>query len=87
MTGLPEITPGADLAALIAQAALAGPGLLDGDILVITSKIVSKAEDRVVRGDRDVGDHGRDRAGGRPPRPDHDQPDQARPGHGGGRRR
>jgi len=50
--GLPEITPGADLAALITDAALAGPGLADGDILVITSKIVSKAEDRVVTGDR-----------------------------------
>jgi coenzyme F420-0:L-glutamate ligase / coenzyme F420-1:gamma-L-glutamate ligase len=51
--GLPEIRPGDDLAALIADAALAGPGLLDGDILVVTSKIVSKAEDRVVRGDRE----------------------------------
>ncbi len=52
--GLPEITAGADLAALIADAALAGPGLLDGDIVVITSKIVSKAEDRVVTGDREA---------------------------------
>ena len=43
--GLPEITAGADLAALIAEAA---PDLHDGDILVITSKIVSKAEGRVV---------------------------------------
>jgi coenzyme F420-0:L-glutamate ligase/coenzyme F420-1:gamma-L-glutamate ligase len=51
--GLPEITPGADLAALVADAALAGPGLADGDILVITSKIVSKAEDRVASGDRE----------------------------------
>ena len=51
--GLPEITTGADLAALVAEAALAGPGLLDGDIVVITSKIVSKAEDRIVRGDRE----------------------------------
>jgi len=51
--GLPEISAGADLAALIADAALAGPGLLDGDIVVITSKVVSKAEDRVVRGDRE----------------------------------
>jgi coenzyme F420-0:L-glutamate ligase/coenzyme F420-1:gamma-L-glutamate ligase len=51
--GLPEITAGADLAALVADAALAGPGLADGDILVITSKIVSKAEDRVVSADRD----------------------------------
>ena len=54
VTGLPEITPGADLAGLIADAALAGPGLADGDILVITSKIVSKAEDRVVTGDREA---------------------------------
>jgi len=44
VTGLPEITAGADLAALIAAAA---PGLRDGDILVVTSKIVSKAEGRV----------------------------------------
>jgi coenzyme F420-0:L-glutamate ligase/coenzyme F420-1:gamma-L-glutamate ligase len=51
--GLPEIKPGADLASLIAEAALAGPGLRDGDIVVITSKIVSKAEGRVVRSDRE----------------------------------
>src|ERR1700751_1843155 len=44
ITGLPEITAGADLAALIADAA---PDLRDGDILVVTSKIVSKAEGRV----------------------------------------
>jgi coenzyme F420-0:L-glutamate ligase/coenzyme F420-1:gamma-L-glutamate ligase len=43
--GLPEITAGADLPALIAEAA---PDLRDGDILVVTSKIVSKAEGRVV---------------------------------------
>jgi coenzyme F420-0:L-glutamate ligase / coenzyme F420-1:gamma-L-glutamate ligase len=48
--GLPEIEPGADLGRLIAQAA---PGLADGDILVVTSKIISKAEGRVVRGDRE----------------------------------
>ncbi len=53
VSGMPEITPGADLASLIADAALAGPGLSDGDILVITSKIVSKAEDRVVVADRE----------------------------------
>jgi len=38
--GLPEIEPGADLAALIAGAF----DLADGDVVVITSKIVSKAE-------------------------------------------
>ncbi len=43
--GLPEIAAGADLPALIAEAA---PDLRDGDILVVTSKIVSKAEGRVV---------------------------------------
>jgi coenzyme F420-0:L-glutamate ligase / coenzyme F420-1:gamma-L-glutamate ligase len=45
VTGLPEVTAGADLAALIADAA---SDLRDGDILVVTSKIVSKAEGRVV---------------------------------------
>src|SRR6202453_3108979 len=50
VTGLPEITPGRDLAALIADAA---PDLRDGDILVITSKVVSKAEGRVVTTSRE----------------------------------
>jgi coenzyme F420-0:L-glutamate ligase/coenzyme F420-1:gamma-L-glutamate ligase len=44
--GLPEIVPGDDLAALIGDAL---DGLLeDGDILAVTSKIVSKAEGRVI---------------------------------------
>jgi coenzyme F420-0:L-glutamate ligase/coenzyme F420-1:gamma-L-glutamate ligase len=38
--GLPEIEPGADLAAMIAERF----ELADGDIVVVTSKIVSKAE-------------------------------------------
>ena len=50
VTGLPEITAGADLAALIADAA---PDLRDGDILVVTSKIVSKAEGRMVTASRE----------------------------------
>ncbi len=50
LTGLPEITAGADLAGLIAAAA---PDLADGDILVITSKVVSKAEGRLIRASRD----------------------------------
>jgi coenzyme F420-0:L-glutamate ligase/coenzyme F420-1:gamma-L-glutamate ligase len=49
--GLPEIEAGADLAALL-DAAL--PDLRDGDILVVTSKIVSKAEGRVMAGDREA---------------------------------
>ncbi|MFE9572023.1 coenzyme F420-0:L-glutamate ligase [Streptomyces sp. NPDC006692] len=43
--GLPEIQAGDDLAKLIATAA---PDLADGDILLVTSKIVSKAEGRIV---------------------------------------
>ena len=45
LSGLPEITAGADLPGLIAAAAT---DLRDGDILVVTSKIISKAEGRVV---------------------------------------
>jgi coenzyme F420-0:L-glutamate ligase/coenzyme F420-1:gamma-L-glutamate ligase len=43
--GLPEVRPGDDLAKLIATAE---PGLADGDVLLVTSKIVSKAEGRIV---------------------------------------
>ena len=47
--GLPEIAPGADLAGAFLDAADAqGTPLVDGDVLVVTSKIVSKAEGRVV---------------------------------------
>ncbi|WP_205649376.1 coenzyme F420-0:L-glutamate ligase [Agromyces sp. LHK192] len=42
--GIGEIEPGADLAAILAAVA----DLEDGDILVVTSKIVSKAEGRIV---------------------------------------
>jgi coenzyme F420-0:L-glutamate ligase / coenzyme F420-1:gamma-L-glutamate ligase len=48
VTGLPEITAGSDLPALVAGAVLATADLRDGDIVVVTSKIVSKAEGRVV---------------------------------------
>src|SRR6201995_4349640 len=50
VTGLPEVAAGADLAALIAAAA---PDLRDGDILVVTSKVVSKAEGRGAAMSRD----------------------------------
>ncbi|MFM2069956.1 MAG: F420-0--gamma-glutamyl ligase [Actinomycetota bacterium] len=47
--GLPEIERGADLASMIVAAATsAGTALADGDVVVVTSKIVSKAEGRVV---------------------------------------
>lgn len=47
--GLPEIEPGMDIAEMI-HAAAAGQGdpLADGDIVLVTSKIVSKAEDCIV---------------------------------------
>ncbi|MFD8572859.1 coenzyme F420-0:L-glutamate ligase [Streptomyces sp. NPDC059639] len=46
--GIPEVREGDDLAKLIAAAE---PGLVDGDIVLVTSKIVSKAEGRLVRAD------------------------------------
>ncbi|MFE9220369.1 coenzyme F420-0:L-glutamate ligase [Streptomyces lavendulae] len=45
LAGIPEVRPGDDLAALIAGTS---PGLRDGDVLLVTSKIVSKAEGRIV---------------------------------------
>lgn len=44
VVGLPEIGPGDDLAALIAAAA----DVADGDVVVVTSKVVSKVEGRTV---------------------------------------
>ncbi|MFI1856052.1 coenzyme F420-0:L-glutamate ligase [Streptomyces sp. NPDC020480] len=51
LPGIPEVRPGDDLAKLIAEAAAAEglPGLADGDVLLVTSKIVSKAEGRIVQ--------------------------------------
>ena len=49
LPGIPEVTPGADLVEMIADAA--ADTLEDGDILVVTSKIVSKAEGRIVKAD------------------------------------
>ncbi|GAA4579061.1 coenzyme F420-0:L-glutamate ligase [Planotetraspora phitsanulokensis] len=48
ISGLPEVQAGDDIARLVARAV---PALEDGDILVVTSKIVSKAEGRVREGD------------------------------------
>jgi coenzyme F420-0:L-glutamate ligase/coenzyme F420-1:gamma-L-glutamate ligase len=42
---MPEVEAGADLAAVVADAA----GLEDGDVVVLAQKVVSKAEGRVVR--------------------------------------
>jgi coenzyme F420-0:L-glutamate ligase / coenzyme F420-1:gamma-L-glutamate ligase len=50
--GVPEVGAGDDLAALAADALRATP-LADGDVVVVTSKAVSKAEGRVLAMDRD----------------------------------
>ena len=51
VAGLPEVRPGDDLAALVAGAV----DLVDGDVVVVTQKVVSKAEDRLVDIDPEVG--------------------------------
>ncbi|MEU7435609.1 coenzyme F420-0:L-glutamate ligase [Streptomyces sioyaensis] len=53
LPGMPEVRPGDDLVKLIAAAVTADglPQLADGDVLLVTSKIVSKAEGRVVEAD------------------------------------
>jgi coenzyme F420-0:L-glutamate ligase / coenzyme F420-1:gamma-L-glutamate ligase len=64
LTGLPEVRPGDVLAELIAQclnrgtglnqgASDGGPTLRDGDVVVVTQKVVSKAEGRLVPIDPD----------------------------------
>ncbi len=57
LTGIGDVAAGDDLAGIVADAARrSGFTLADGDILVVTSKIVSKAEGRLVpvTGDRDA---------------------------------
>ena len=44
--GFPEVRPGDDLAGMVTEAV--GSGLRSGDVLVVTHKIVSKAEGRLV---------------------------------------
>ncbi len=51
VTGLPEFRPGDDLTSAVAECA---PWLRDGDVLVVTSKVVSKCEGRLVAAPQDV---------------------------------
>lgn len=51
--GVPEIRPGDDLAGAL-LGALGPDDLVDGDVLVVTSKVVSKAEGRIEEGDREA---------------------------------
>ena len=60
VTGVGEVAPGQDLADLLAEAladhGAASPvpgGLADGDVVVVTQKVVSKAEGRIVPVDPD----------------------------------
>lgn len=54
LAGIPEVREGDDLGELIARAAwTAGTPLQDGDCLVVTQKVVSKAEGRIVPLDHD----------------------------------
>lgn len=50
--GLPEVRPGDDLAELLAPP-LRELGLREGDVVVVTQKVVSKAEGRLVRASED----------------------------------
>ena len=53
--GIPEVRPGDDLAGMIAAAAASGDdtGLVDSDVVVVTQKVVSKAEGMLVEVDPD----------------------------------
>ena len=53
--GLPEVRPGDDLAGMVAAACEAAIGLRDGDVVVVTQKVVSKAEGRLVEIDPEIG--------------------------------
>jgi coenzyme F420-0:L-glutamate ligase/coenzyme F420-1:gamma-L-glutamate ligase len=49
LPGIPEVRPGDDLGALIAAAAIGAEiGISDDDVMVVTQKVVSKAEGRVI---------------------------------------
>ena len=76
--GVGEVTAQTDLGALVA-----GLDLLDGDIVLLTSKVVSKAEGRVRAGRPRGGDRRRDGAGGGAPRAHLDRREPSRPGDGG----
>ena len=53
--GLPEVRPGDDLAGMVAAACEAAIGLHDGYVVVVTQKVVSKAEGRLVDIDPETG--------------------------------
>jgi coenzyme F420-0:L-glutamate ligase/coenzyme F420-1:gamma-L-glutamate ligase len=69
LPGVPEVGEGDDLGGLLAAAAERMGGLVDGDVLVVAQKVVSKAEGRVVRLDKvDASERARALAGEGDPR-------------------
>jgi coenzyme F420-0:L-glutamate ligase / coenzyme F420-1:gamma-L-glutamate ligase len=52
--GFPEVAAGDDLATLVLAALGGGADLADGDVVCVTSKVVSKAEGRTRVGDREA---------------------------------
>ncbi|MGH3031600.1 MAG: coenzyme F420-0:L-glutamate ligase [Gaiellaceae bacterium] len=55
LLGVPDVTPGDDLAVLLGDAVERAGGLEEGDVLVVAQKVVSKAEGRVERTDDQLG--------------------------------
>jgi coenzyme F420-0:L-glutamate ligase / coenzyme F420-1:gamma-L-glutamate ligase len=55
LLGVPEVSPGDDLAVLLGDAVERAGGLEEGDVLVVAQKVVSKAEGRVERTDDQLG--------------------------------
>jgi coenzyme F420-0:L-glutamate ligase / coenzyme F420-1:gamma-L-glutamate ligase len=49
LEGIPEVQPGVDVAALLADAVERAGGLREKDVLVVSQKVVSKAEGRLER--------------------------------------
>ena len=54
LEGIPVVTPGGDLAALLGDAVERAGGMQEGDVVVVSQKVVSKAEGRVEQADDHV---------------------------------
>jgi coenzyme F420-0:L-glutamate ligase/coenzyme F420-1:gamma-L-glutamate ligase len=54
LEGIPEVTPGDDLAALLGDAVERAGGMQEGDVVVVSQKVVSKAEGRIEQADDHV---------------------------------
>jgi coenzyme F420-0:L-glutamate ligase / coenzyme F420-1:gamma-L-glutamate ligase len=54
LEGIPEVTPGDDLAALLGDAVEQAGGMQEGDVVVVSQKVVSKAEGRIEQADDHV---------------------------------